>query len=115
MEICLLQAFMSCIAAQLTCNTACAFQLRASLQGLKGIEAAKGNRLGAFGAVKLCELITANMRSFQRPPIGPLGAYISVTDGRCGRSAHRLLSVHACPLCVRKHGFPSPGPGPHPP
>eukprot|EP00198_Chlamydomonas_reinhardtii_P007560 XP_001696897.1 structural maintenance of chromosomes protein 6A [Chlamydomonas reinhardtii] len=67
--------------------------LRASLQGLKGIEAAKGNRLGAFGAVKLCELITANMRSFQRPPIGPLGAYISVTDGRWAVAAQTILGV----------------------
>ncbi|KAG2439305.1 hypothetical protein HXX76_004664 [Chlamydomonas incerta] len=70
--------------------------LRGGREELRGLEAANGNRLGAFGAVRLCELVTENMHHFQRPPIGPIGAYINVTDGRWAVAAQTILN-----FCLR--------------
>ncbi|KAG2453512.1 hypothetical protein HYH02_001732 [Chlamydomonas schloesseri] len=70
--------------------------LRDSQDQLRALVASNGNRLGAFQAVRLCELISANMRRFQRPPIGPLGAYLSVTEGRWAVAAQSITN-----LCLR--------------
>ncbi|GIL70847.1 hypothetical protein Vretimale_3923 [Volvox reticuliferus] len=49
---------------------------------LRGLDAEQDNRLGIFHAVDLNKLINQNIRSFRQRPIGPIGALLTVTDGR---------------------------------
>ncbi|GLI58594.1 hypothetical protein VaNZ11_000322, partial [Volvox africanus] len=49
---------------------------------LRGLGAEQDNLLGIFHAVDLNRLIDQNIQSFRQRPIGPLGALLTVTDGK---------------------------------
>ncbi|KAI8477371.1 MAG: P-loop containing nucleoside triphosphate hydrolase protein [Monoraphidium minutum] len=57
----------------------------------------KGNRMGLFGGyamINLLSMVQAENRRFQRPPIGPIGAYLALTDDRWKTAAEALLGPH---------------------
>lgn len=50
---------------------------------MQRVAAGQGNRLAIFNAVELNHLIDLNIRQFQRRPIGPIGALLTVAEERC--------------------------------
>jgi hypothetical protein len=60
---------------------------------LTGVKSATGPyaRLAIFGAVPLAQAIHGHRHRFRRPPLGPIGALLTLQDARCGLLACATL------------------------